>query len=219
MNTATLELQERVIEELAFDPRVSSDDIAVSVREGVVTLRGTVSSLNEKWNAEDAVKRVSGVRGIADELIVDLPATHVRSDTDVAVALEHRFKSNPLIPGDVTFLVQDGNVTLSGDVRWQYQAREAVHEARRVSGVRDVANLIAVKPMVSLTAEEIRRKIHEALERSANLEAEKITVSVVNGIVTLDGTVRTWLGRELAADAAWSIPGVTHVENCITIVP
>lgn len=219
MNTATLDLQERVIEELAFDPRITSDDIAVSVREGVVTLRGTVASLNEKWNAEDAVKRVSGVRGIADDMIVDLPATHVRSDTDIAVSLEHRFKSNPLVPGDVIFLVQDGNVTLSGQVRWQYQAQEALHEARRVLGVRDVANLIGVKPVVSLNAEEIRRQIHGALARSANLEAEKIRVSVLQGTVTLDGTVRTWLGREIAGEAAWSIPGVTHVENCITIVP
>ena len=93
MTTKSLDLQEEVIEELAFDPRVNSDDIAVTVKEGIITLRGTVPSFHQKWEAEDAVKRIRGVRGIANELAVDLPSGHVRTDTDIALAIEHRFSS------------------------------------------------------------------------------------------------------------------------------
>lgn len=219
MRPGTLDLEERIIEELAFDPRITSDDIAVCVKEGVVTLHGSVPSLNEKWSVEDAIKRVRGVRGIADELVVDVPATHVRNDTDIAVALQRRFESNPMVPADVTFLVEHASVTLSGEVRWHHQAQEALAEARRVGGVRDVANLIVVKPMGSLTAGEIRQKIHAALERTASLAADGVTIAVSDGTVTLGGTVRTWLDRENAAQAAWSLPGVIRVENGIAVHP
>ncbi len=219
MDATSLELQERIIEEIAFDPGINSEEIAVTVRDGVVTLRGTVSSFDERWNAENAAKRVRGVRGIADELVVELPATHQLTETDIALAIERRFEANPMIPREVTFLVQDGCVTLSGEVRWHRQAEEAAAEARRVTGVRSVANLIAVKAEIPLTADEIRRKIHDALERTADQEARGITITLSGGAVTLAGSVRTWLDRENAAAAAWSLPGVSHVENLISIRP
>lgn len=219
MNTTLLDIQEKVIEELAYDPRFDAEDIGVSVKEGVVTLRGTVANLNEKWNVEEAVKRVKGVRGIVDDLVVDLPGTHARTDTDIAIALEHRLASNPMMLSDVTFVVQDACVTLTGQVRWQYQAQEAVAEARRVTGVREVANLISIKPSVFLSANEIRSRIRSALERTANLEADHITVAVSDGTVTLGGSVRTWLDCDNAARAAWSLPGVGHVENRIVVQP
>src|SRR5579872_815219 len=108
MTTKSLDLKEEVIEELAFDPRITADDIAVTVQDGIVTMRGTVPSFNQKWEAEDAVKRVRGVRGIADELVVDLPATHARTDTDIALAIEHRLASNTIVPRGVKFVVKDG---------------------------------------------------------------------------------------------------------------
>lgn len=217
MTTKSLDLQEEVIEELAYDPRVAADDIAVTIKEGVVTLRGTVPSFNQKWEAEDAVKRIRGVRGIADELTIDLPATHLRTDSDIALAIERRFASNTIVPSNVKFVVKDGRVTLSGEVPWYYQAQEATYEARRVVGVRDVINIVAVKPVTSLKIDEIKRKIHDAFQRMADLDAKGINVVVSDGTVTLSGSARTWIERDKATQAAWSLPGVVRVENFIGI--
>lgn len=219
MNTKTLDLQEEVIEELAYEPRIIADDIAVTVKDGVVTLRGSVPTFNQKWEAEDAVKRVRGVRGIADDLVVDLPTMHVRTDSDIALAIERRFASNSLIPSDVKFIVRDGHVTLSGEVPWYYQGQEAAYEARRVVGVRDVANLVTVRSATTLTNDEIKRKIHAEFERMADLDAKGVSVAVFDGTVTLSGNVRTWLEKEKAGQAAWSLPGVTHVNNFVGINP
>lgn len=217
MTTKSLDLQEEVIEELAYDPRIAADDIAVTIKEGVVTLRGTVPSFNQKWEAEDAVKRIRGVRGIADELTIDLPATHLRTDSDIALAIERRFASNTIVPSSVKFVVKDGRVTLSGEVPWYYQAQEAAYEARRVVGVRDVINIVAVKPVTSLKIDEIKRKIHDAFQRMADLDAKGINVVVSDGTVTLSGSARTWIERDKATQAAWSLPGVVRVENFIGI--
>ncbi len=219
MDANALDLQERVIEAIAFDPRLTAGEVAVTVREGVVTLRGRVSSLDERWNVEDAVKRVRGVRGVADQLVVEPDATQEATDTDIALAIERRFDSNPTVPRAVTFLVQDGCVTLCGEVRWHRQAEGAAAEARRVQGVRSVANLITIEAEVPLTADEVRRRVHEALERTADEEARGITVSISGGAVTLTGAVRTWLDRETAAAAAWGLSGVSHVENRISVRP
>jgi osmotically-inducible protein OsmY len=219
MTTKSLDLQEEVIEELAFDPRVNANDVAVSVNEGIVTLRGTVPSFSQKWEAEDAAKRVRGVCGVADELVVDLPSGHVRSDTDIALAIEHRFASNASVPPSVKFVVKDGSVTLSGEVPWYYQLQEAAFEARRVVGVKSVANVITVKPGTTLTNDEIKRKIQSEYHRLADLDAKAVNVSVFDGTVTLSGNVRSWFEKEKAAQAAWSLPGVTHVNNFIGISP
>lgn len=200
MTTKSLDLQEEVIEELAFDQRVNAEDIGVSVNEGIVTLRGTVSSFIQKWEARDAVMRVRGVRGVADELAVDLPSTHLRSDTDIALAIEHRFSSNASVPAAVKFVVKDGNVMLRGEVPWYYQLQEAAYEARRVVGVRDVVNLILVKPKVSLTSEQVKQQIYKEFQRLADLDANGVSVSVSDGTVTLSGHVRSWLEREGGAD-------------------
>jgi osmotically-inducible protein OsmY len=219
MQATKLDFQEDVIEALAFDPRVKADDIAVSVKEGVVTLHGTVPSLSQKWQAEDIVKRVRGIKGIADELVVDLPATHVRNDTDIALSIERRFESNAIIPSAVRFVVRDGFVTLSGEVAWYYQCQEATYEARRVLGVRDVANLITVKPIASPDADAIKKQIHNALARRADVDAKGIDVTVSGGSVKLSGIVRSWTEHDNATQAVWSIPGVTHVDNFIEVHP
>lgn len=219
MTTKSLDLKEEVIEELAFDPRITADDIAVTVQDGIVTLRGTVPSFNEKWEAEDAVKRVRGVRGIADELVVDLPATHARNDTDIALAIEHRLASNAIVPRGVKFVVKDGHVILSGEVTWYYQSQEAAYEARRVVGVRDVTNSVAVKPETFLSVDEVKRKIHGELQRMADVDANGIGVAIAGRTVTLTGSVRTWVERDKAAQAAWNLPGVTHVDNFIGVAP
>jgi osmotically-inducible protein OsmY len=216
--TTTLDLQEDVIEELAFDPRITADDIAVTVQDGVVTLRGAIPSFFQKWAAEDAVIKVRGVRGIADELIVDLPGVHSRTDTDVALAIEHRFASSAIVPSSVKFLVQDGHVTLTGSAAWNYQAQEAAHEAGRVNGVRDIANQIVVEPKVLLNAETVKDAIIAELLRVTDVNAGNIHVVVLDGTVTLTGSARTWFEHERAAQAAWNVPGVRRVENFIGIL-
>lgn len=215
--TKTLDLQEEIIEELAFDPRITADDVAVTIKEGIVTLRGTVPSLNEKWAAEDAVKRVRGVRGVADELAVDLPSAHVRTDTDIALAIEHRFATNVAVPATVKFVVKDGCVTLTGEVPWHYNAQEATYEARRVTGVLNVIDRTNVKPKISLSADQVKQKIQAEFARLAQFDAKDVGVSVSGGTVTLIGTVRSWTEHDKAAKAAWSLPGVTRVENFISV--
>ena len=219
MQTPTLGLQEDVIEQLAFDPRVDSDDIAVSLKEGIVTLHGRVADLNQKWLVEDIVKRVKGVHGVVDELVVDLPAAHVRNDTDIAISIEHRFRTSSIVPRDVTFVVRGGNVTLQGEATWHYQAQEAACEARRVTGVKGVTNLIAIKGVAAPDAAEIKRKIHGALQRLADVDAKNIYVTVSGGSVKLTGTARTWAEYDNATQAAWSVSGVTHVDNFIGVTP
>ncbi len=219
MQTTMLGLQENVIEQLAFDPRVDSDDIAVSLREGIVTLHGRVADLNQKWLVEDIVKRVKGVRGVVDELVVDLPATHVRNDTDIALSIEHRFETSSIVPRDITFVVRGGYVTLQGEAAWHYQAQEAAYEARRVIGVKGVANLITIKGAAVPDAAEINRKIHAALQRLADVDAKNIYVTVSDSCVKLSGTTRTWTEYDNATQAAWSVRGVTHVDNFIGVTP
>jgi len=221
MTTVTihqLTLQEEILEELAFDPRIDADDIAVAIHEGIVTLRGSVPSLSQKRAIEKTVKGVRGIRGLVDELVVDLPEAHVRNDTDIAVAIKHRFASNGVLPAEaLQIVVAQGHVTLEGAVQWYYQAHEAVHEASCVTGVTGVTNGITVKNLDSVSADEVRRRIHSSLQRAADLDANCITVTVDGGTVTLAGIVRTWLEHEKAAQAAWSIPGVSRVDNSVTI--
>ena len=217
MTIKSLDLREEVVEELAFDPQVTSDDVAVTARDGVVTLRGTVPNFFQKWQAVEAVKRVRGVRGVADELTVDLPSMHKRDDTDIALAIEHRMASNSLLPPAIAFVVKDGHVTLSGEVTWQYQAQEAAHETRRVVGVRDVINLITIKARNGPDADEIKRRIHGEFQRMADFDAKGVDVAISGGAVTLSGSVRTWPEWDRASGVAWSLPGVTSVKNLIGV--
>ena len=217
MTTDQLSLQEEIIEELAFDPRIDADDIAVALHEGIVTLRGSVPSLSQKRAVEKTVKSVRGIRGLVDELVVDLPEAHVRNDTDIALAIEHRFSSNGVIPAGIQYVVASGHVTISGVVQWYYQAHEAAREAGCVTGVTGVTNDITVKNLDAVNVDEVRRRIHSSLQRAADLDANCIDVVIEGGTVTLSGTVRTWLERDKAAQAAWSIPGVSRVDNFIEI--
>lgn len=214
-----LDLHERVLEELAFDPRVEASDIAVAVSDGIVTLTGTVPSLTQKWGVQEAVKRVRGVRGIADELAVELPGTHVRSDADLVRAIQQRLASNMFVPHNVQVVVHDGHATLSGEVNWHYQLEEAVLEVYRVKGITGLTNLLTVRNEARNTVDDVRRKIHSELQRTADVDANAIDVTVHDDTVILGGSVRTWLERDKAVQAAWSLPGVFHVDNRIAIAP
>jgi osmotically-inducible protein OsmY len=210
-------LRDDVLLELKWDPKISSaSDIAVAVKDGVVTLSGFVPSFWEKDAAEKAVKRVYGVRGMANDIEVKL--FWQRTDPEIARDAVRELESHVSIPADrIKVTVKDGWVTLEGTVDWEYQKSLAQSAMKKLKGVSGVTNKIQVTPKAS--AAEVKSKIEEALRRSAELDARRITVEIEGSTVKLYGSVSSWAERDEAERAAWSAPGTTMVENHILVNP
>jgi len=211
-----LELRQDVLDELEFEPSVNAAHIGVTANRGVVTLTGFVTNYAEKAAAERAARRIKGVKAIAEEIEVRLPSDTKRADDEIAARAVDILKWQVGFPADrIAVKVEKGIVTLTGEVDWQYQRTEAEHVVHKLTGVIGVLNQIRVAAPVR--ASEVKEKIQKALERSADVEASRITVQTEGGRVVLSGKVRAWYERDIAERAAWSAPGVTEVQDHLTI--
>jgi osmotically-inducible protein OsmY len=210
------EIKNDVLSELLWDPLVSETKVGVTVNEGVVTLTGHLDTYAEKLAAKRSAERVSGVKAIAVEIDVIPAGIHQRSDTEIALAVEHALSWNTSVPQDrVKVTVEKGWVTLTGDLDWNFQRRAVERMVRPLKGVVGITDNIQLKTLpIPLKLQE---RIQEALTRQAMREARRIEVSVEGSEVTLRGHVHSWAERNAAEGATWSAPGVVRVNNQLTV--
>ena len=206
------ELRQLVIEELDFDPSIDSSNIGVAVNGGGVTLTGHVGSYAEKTAAEKAVKRVRGVRSVALEIETRYREDGRLTDDQIARRALDILSWNVQLPaGMLQVSVSEGWVKLSGEVEWYFQKQMAEMSVRKIAGITGISNQIKI---VGVThSADVRKRIENALQRSAELAARNIHVEVTNGRVTLTGTVMAWSERRLAEEAAWAVPSVHEVDD------
>jgi osmotically-inducible protein OsmY len=209
------ELQERVTNELVWDPQVTSSNIGVTSNDGVVTLNGFVNSYAERLAAEEAALRVQGTRGVANELIVRLAGERI--DPDIAKDAVHALSFNLSVPKCIKITVRNGHVTLDGSCEWQFQRRAAENAVQHIPGVKGVTNYVVVKP--HLSAALVREKIEAALRRNAIIDSKNIRVLTSGSKVTLSGRVPSYAERREAEHAAWAAPGVSEVVNDVIVEP
>jgi osmotically-inducible protein OsmY len=215
---ADSELRTDIIAELTWDPRIRNEDIATAVKDGVVTLAGTVDTYAQRCAAEHGVERIKGVRGIANDLIVKLPGAMERSDTDLAHAAVNALRWNTQVPDErIQVKVWNGWLTLEGEVDRYYQRHAAEGAVRCLLGVKGVENLIIIR--AAPAPGDIKQRIRDSIKRQAEIDADHVTVETSGSRVALRGTVRSIAERRDAERAAWNAPGVASVENDINVAP
>ena len=205
------------MDEFDWDSQVEPEEVGVEVDDGVVTLKGTVDRYTKKISAEQAALRVEGVRAVPNHLSAHFSA--IRTDTDIAKSTADVLEANSLIsPGEIDVSVNNGDVRLTGKVTWEYQRKAAMHSVQYLPGVRDVFNLVTIRPPKA-SALAIKSGIEASLIRAAEVDANRIEVHTDGGHVRLTGTVRFWAEQHAASEAAWRSKGVTRVDNEINIRP
>jgi osmotically-inducible protein OsmY len=212
------DIQRDIVHELNWEPSLRNDDIAVGVRDGVVTLAGFVDSYADKWTAERVAGRVKGVKAVANDIEVKLPSSSARPDPDIARAALDALKWNVSVPHErIKVKVEKGWLTLEGDVDWYYQKEAAERAVRYLTGVQGISNLIVVKARP--TPSDVKERIKETLQRGAEFDADRITVELEGNKAILRGTVRSYAEMRDAERAARNAPGITEVDNRLTVDP
>ncbi|MGZ8511185.1 MAG: BON domain-containing protein [Chitinophagaceae bacterium] len=210
------QIQKDVMEQLKWEPFLNASAIGVAVKNGVVTLSGQVDSYAKKITAENAAKKIAGVKAIAQDIQIGVSLAFNKTDTEIAEAVLTALKwYSPVQDEKIKIKVENGNVRLDGEVEWEYQRTSAKSAIENLTGVRSVINLITVKPKI--TTSEIQQKIGAAFHRSATIDSGKIKAEVLGSKVILRGTVRSFAEKEDAETAAWYAPGVTSVESELEI--
>jgi osmotically-inducible protein OsmY len=211
------QIQRDVMDELGWEPILESSRIGVAVHHGVVTLSGSLNNYLKKVTAEKAARRVKDVKGVAMDIEVRLGNEDQRTDTEIAEAAVNALRWNNAVPDDkIQVKVDNGWVTLTGDVKWQYQRRAAEDVVHSLTGIRGITNLIRMVPPVNTVL--VRDSIRRALERNADVEASRIDIETNGNQVILKGKVHSWNERTIVENAAWSSPGVTAVQDDLLIV-
>lgn len=212
------QLQQEILREFRYAASLQPNEIGVAVKDGVVTLTGSVDSYLKRWEAEKAAHRVRGVKAVANDIEVKLPTSSERTDADIAAAVTRALEWDAFLDIDtIDVTVSKGWVTLDGDVEWGFQRADAERVVRRITGVRGVTNQIVVRPRERPAPGEVKKRIEDALVRSAETDAKRIQVEVRGDKVILTGTVRAWAEKQEAERVAWSAPGVASVENRIVV--
>lgn len=207
-----VQIQHDVMEELKWEPFLNASEIGVSVKNGIVTLSGQVDSYSKKIVAEKAAKNVSGVKAIAEDIVIGVSPNHNKTDTEIAEAVLNALKWHTAVQEEkIKIKVEEGNVRLDGEVDWEYQRANAKTAIENLSGVRSVINFVTVRAKV--LASDVKQKITAAFQRSATIDAAKIKTEITGNKVILRGMVRSLAEKEDAETAAWNAPGVTVVEN------
>ncbi|WP_055443447.1 BON domain-containing protein [Lacinutrix himadriensis] len=211
-----LEIKNDVLAELKWQPNIEETEIGVTVNNGIVTLTGIVSNLPKKTAIENAVKRISGIKAVAEEIKVKYTDSDKKSDIEIAKAAINALEWNASVPSeDIIVTVEDGIIYLTGELEWEYQKSFAKRTIEHLYGVKEVINNIDVKPKA--TPQNVVNQIKKAFERSANIDAKNINVAIHNQELTLSGTVRSMKEKEDAEIAAYHAPGITNVINQLEV--